>query len=719
MSGTNVAVRAALPDLLAAAWAAAADWARALPEAERGRFGIWLPVFMAAGVLIYLGLHAEPPAWAGAAAGAACLALTVLAWRQRIARAAALAALALALGFASAQVATLRAPATPLLPYRAVTVTGAVRGIDILPGGARRLLLEDVRLAPDAPPLPRLIHIRLRANDARPIDPGETVRLRALLRPPAPPAYPGAWDLQRDAFFAGLGGSGVALDLSESVAGAPHSGLSEWLRGLRDRIAARILAASNPSDGPIAATLLTGNTTSIPDADRAAFRNSGLAHLLAVAGLHIGIVMGLFLDLTRGLLALSERAALHWPCKEIAALAALAAGGIYMLLTGAHIPIMRSFAMACLFTLAVVSGRRALSLRGLALAMTTILLLAPWEVGGVSFQMSFSAVLIAGYEALREPLRRLRGEGSRHRRIASHVVALALTSVLAGTASAPYGAYHFGRIQSWFVLSNVFAVPVTAAWVMPWGLASLALMPLGLEHLALAPMRWGIDVILWIGRTASALPQATWQVPHPPAWGLAATSLGIAGLGIWRTRWRLAGLAPLALGLLSPAMSPPPDLLVSPDARLIAMRAAGGAYAEFGSGAQDFVRDAFAQLWAVPDLGELPPTGTVADPGGADVAACNEAGCMLRPRAEATPALLLRARPTEGACRGMAVVIAAQPAEWWCGDDHPKLIDRFTVWREGAAAVWLRPDGARIVTDHDVRGDRPWVPVPIPRSARP
>ena len=92
---------------------------------------------------------------------------------------------------------------------------------------------------------------------------------------------------------------------------------------------------------------------------------------------------------------------------------------------------------------------------------------------------------------------------------------------------------------------------------------------------------------------------------------------------------------------------------------------------------------------------------------------------MLRPRPDAMAALLLRARPADGACRGMAVVIAAEPAELWCGVDRPTLIDRFTVWREGAASVWLGPEGATVLTDRDVRGDRPWVPVPVPRSARP
>ena len=77
-----------------------------------------------------------------------------------------------------------------------------------------------------------------------------------------------------------------------------------------------------------------------------------------------------------------------------------------MLLTGMHVPIVRSFAMACLYTLAVLAGRRAFSLRGLALAATVLMLLEPQEVPGVSFQMSFSAVLalIAGYEALRPAL---------------------------------------------------------------------------------------------------------------------------------------------------------------------------------------------------------------------------------------------------------------------------------------------------------------------------
>src|SRR6202034_4833727 len=110
-----------------------------------------------------------------------------------------------------------------------------------------------------------------------------------------------------------------------------------------------------------------------------------------------------------------------------------------------------------------------------------------------------------------------------HRRLGSHLVALALTSALAGTASAPYGAYHFGQVQIYFVLANMVAVPLTAFWVMPLGLLALVLMPLGLglDRLAMLPMGWGIEAVIWVARTASALPAATVPVGHPPAGGLA------------------------------------------------------------------------------------------------------------------------------------------------------------------------------------------------------
>ena len=174
---------------------------------------------------------------------------------------------------------------------------------------------------------------------------------------------------------------------------------------------------------------------------------------------------------------------------------------------------------------------------------------------GVSFQMSFAAVLalIAGYDALRPVLSRLHGGG--WRRMALHGAAPVVTSLLAGTASAPYAAYHFGHVQLYFIVANVVAVPLTALWVLPWGVVALLLMPFGAEQLAFTPMGWGLEAILWVARGVSSWPAATVSVPPMPAWGLAVFSLGLAWLCLWRTPVRLAGVAVMLVGLLSPLMA--------------------------------------------------------------------------------------------------------------------------------------------------------------------
>ncbi len=700
MQTTTLALRARSVRL---AWLPAV--LRAWAAAERGRFTLWLPMFMGAGVVAYHALRFEPPVWPALVVLLGAALAVRLARPFPPARAAFLALAAAAIGFGSASIATMRATPPIEVPRRAAILLGRVRAMEALPQG-QRVTIERPSID-GAAPAGRLIRVRLRREDTQPIATGDTIRLRALVQPPSAPAYPGGWDLQRDAYYSGIGAYGFALNAAEIVAHASPTGLPRWLQYLREIIADRIRAVLPDEYGAIAATLLTGNTAAIPLADREAFRDSGLAHLLAIAGLHIGIVMGLIFGATRRALAFSEHAALNWPCKQIAAVTALAVGGLYMMLTGGHVPIMRSFAMACLVTLGVVVGRRAISLRGLALAATIIMLIAPWEVLGVSFQMSFSAVLalIAGYEVLRPLLARLRGNHSGWRRFTHHVVGLALTSAFAGTASAPFAAYHFGRMQIYFVLANMIAVPITAMIVMPAGLLALALMPLHLEFLVLVPMGWGIQAIVWIGRTVSALPQAVIAIPAMPLWSLGVFAVGLAWLGLWRTRIRLAALPVLALGLASPFLATPPDLLISADAKLLALRSGNTLFVQSRPGASKFTRDAWEQMWAIRDIQPMPVSGPD----------CTGDACILRARDGGPSALLLRGRPPRGACDA-AMAVSAEPIRLRCWP-HIPFVDRFSVWRDGAHAIWLDAAGVRIVSDRETRGDRPWVPpTPVPRS---
>ncbi len=668
-------------------------------EAERGRFALWLPVAMALGAAYYFSLGAEPSRLAGAGVG--CLAVLAVALARSLwLRTLAMLVVAAAIGMGSAQFATWRAPPLLDLPNRALEITGQLRAVEQLPAG-RRVTIEAARI--DAgDPLPRLLRIRLRAGDETPMATGDRIALRAMVSRPAPPAVPGGWDFQRDAFYAGFGGYGFALRPVQSVSPGAAAGIAASVQALRETIIARVSAALPAERAAIAATLLTGGTASIPEADRAAFRDSGLAHLLAIAGLHIGVVMLWAFGLSRMGMALSERAALHWPLKQIAAVAALAAGLFYMVLTSAHVPIMRSFAMAALVTLGVIVGRRAMSLRGLGLAMAVLVLIAPHEVMGVSFQMSFSAVLalISGYEALRPALARLHGDGALHRRILGHVVALALTSALAGTASAPYGAYHFGHAQLYYIAANVVAVPLTALWVMPAGMLALLLMPLHAEAPVLWVMGWGIDLILLVGRQVAAWPAAVIAVPHMAPWGLLLLSLGLAWLGIWRTRLRLLGLLAILAGALSPLSAPPPDVVVSADARMIGLRTGEAIFITPAKGGSGLVRDTWRQLWGTDAAAQPLPPAT--SPGG--TITCTDADCAARMH-ERTVRIVRSGASCEG-----DLVVSLEPLRFKCARPPP-YIDRFSVWRGGASAAWVTESGVTVLTDRELRGERPWMPL--------
>lgn len=363
---------------------------QALLAAEWTRLPLWLPVALGAGMLAYFSLPEEPgtdalwlslPVLLGA----------VLATRRRPLTGWAVGLLGMALlGFGVAAWQAQRMPQVLDLPSKAVFAEGSVEAVDTLAGGVR-VTLARPRLAADGPELARSLRIRLRPKDPLVPLPGERLRVRALVRPPSMPAYPGGWDFQRAAFFQGLGGSGFAIGEAERLGEATEPPAFATWRGW---IEARITAEIHGGAGAVATALLTGSQTAIPAPDMEAMRDSGLAHLLSVSGLHIAIVMGVSFSLLRGLLALLPWAALRWDSRALAAPGSLVVGFAYVLLTGAQVPMLRSFAMALLVTVGILVGRRALSLRALAVAAAAVMLFQPDAVTGPSFQMSFAAVMV-------------------------------------------------------------------------------------------------------------------------------------------------------------------------------------------------------------------------------------------------------------------------------------------------------------------------------------
>ncbi|MCE2564836.1 ComEC/Rec2 family competence protein [Komagataeibacter sp. FNDCF1] len=680
---------------------------------QHARFAVWLPVLLAAGIVAYFALPWEPGGMDAAAMGmvvAACVVARLLWGNVLSVRMGCGVVGGCAAGLLLAWGQAHRMPPFPDLPRRAVHLSGRVAGVDgqTLRDGTQvqRMALADVRFLDGInigmTPLRRQIRLRLRPDDPAIPVAGDALSARVLLAPPAFPAIPGGYDAQRRAWFDGLAGQGRALDGVTCVHDRRLPGMQAWLDGLRQKLEQRIRAALPGPSGTIAATVLAGSDGAVDAGVRESFADAGLAHLLAVAGLHLAIVMGLVMAVLRMGLALSERAALFWPCRQIAALGALLTGAGYVLLTGAHLPARRSLIMAGLAVVALLAGRRPFSMRALAVAAAILMALAPEQVTELPLQMSMAAVmaLIAGFDALRPVLSAWAHDVAWWRRMAGRAGRPLLASVLAGGACIPVGMAHFGTVQPWFVLANLLAVPLMSVWIMPWGLASLLLMPLGAEKLALVPMGWGIDVVAWLARLVAGLPVARIGVPAMGGAGLVLFFAGLCWLCLWAGRVRLLGVVPVVLALSSPWMGRMPVVLVSPDARMVGVVTGGRVLTGPGGHPDPFILREWQRVTGLP-AGVLPEDGMLAS------VACQRGVCRVAGQGGDIVLLLGARLPDAALCLGAEVVVNLHGQAGCPGADR---IGRFDVWREGAHALYPRAGGGVVVTrDRAARGARPWV----------
>ena len=398
--------------------------------------------------------------------------------------------------------------------------------------------------------------------------------------------------------------------------------------------------------------------------------------------------------------------ALRYPIKKWAAAAALAAAFFYLLLAGAPIPTQRAFLMIGLVLLAVMVDRIGISMRLVAWAAIAVLAIAPDAVLGASFQMSFAAVvaLVAVYEALRARFAVWRGGWMWWQRPLLYFVGVALTTVVATAATLPFAVDHFNRLAVYGLAANLAAVPITAFWVMPWGLVALLLLPAGLESWALQPMAWGLTAIIEVAETIAGWDGAVRHVLAPGALAMAAIVTGGLWLSLWQRRWRLLGLIPLVLGAGATALERPPDILANADARMIAVRDNDGRWLFNETRREGFVRDGWLRLVAAEDWAGWPETGLSASGG----VSCDSLGCAYR-RGGYVAALVVDARAFGEDCHGADLVVAMLPAPDFCRDAAGAVIDLFDLLDRGAHAVWLEDGGLRIESVGETRGDRPWV----------
>ena len=690
--------------------------------AERQRWPLWLPVCFGLGIAGYFSAATEPPLWAGPLGALVCL-LVLAAFRRFPHRRFAIAAvLVTALGFAAAQARSALVEAPRLTGnWGPAALSGQILSVEQRARGWRFLLRPEAMAGLSARDLPAVVRVTAHRVEGD-LRPGSWVALRARLRAPSAPTMPGAFDFARKAYFERIGGIGFALG-PVSLRPVPQDPGAEESRGLADHwslfwagarqgIAERVSALLPGQSGAVAVALITGQRGAITEETREAMRAAGLAHLLAISGLHMGLVSGILFYVLRAALALSPGLALFHPIKKWAAVAAGLGAFVYLCLVGATIPAQRAFIMVGIVLLAVLLDRRAISLRLVAWAALLVLLFSPESLVSASFQLSFAAVvaLVAAYEAWDRRGRAAAGERGWTHRLAVYVFGIALTSLIAILATSAFAAFHFQRLAVFGLLANLIAVPLTAFVIMPAAVLGLALMPFGLEVLGFLPMGWGIEVLLAVATAVAGLPAALVQVPPMPLWGLSLVVFGGLWLCLWQGRWRFWGMLPILLGACSPAAFEPPDLLVSGDGRLVALRDAERRLWLADLRASRFVIDSWrrgsfaaeVQRWT---SGPAPPDGALT---------CDPLGCLYR-RAGAVAAVSLDPRGIGDDCARADVLVSLEPLRRQPCRGPTLVIDRFDLWRRGGHAVWLGPEGPRAVSVREVQGLRPWSSFPDER----
>lgn len=672
---------------------------------ERGL--LWTAFAFAAGIAVYMGLPQEPfwPALAGVLA-LACLAAFKMQRTRGLGPIMVLLVSFLA-GATSGAVRTAFVAAPRLGEPMIATLTGTVVSRETRASGVR-VVLEVTSVngkSSGAVVFPKKVRVRIPA--ASPARTGTLVRLKARLFPPAGPVVPGGYDFSLRAYFSQIGATGFSFGVPEVLeAQSLPAGLrlTAVVGEMRSWFANRItkILGGRPEAGLVVA-LLVGDRSGISDPQEENLRAAGLAHILAISGLHMALFAGGTYGAVLFLLALFPPVALRWPIHKIAAVLALAAAVFYLVLSGASIATQRSFLMIGLVFLGVLTGRRGLTLRSVALAALFLLGLAPERLLFPGFQMSFAAVicLVAVYELWRNrpnPLIRQTHNGGRPllqlaRSTLRWSLGLAVTALVAGLATGIIAAHHFGRIAPLGLLGNVLGMPIFTLLVMPMGVLSLVLMPFGLASVPLSLMAFGVRLLLDVAGFVSDLSGAAGAIGRIGLPEMLAFSAALFGVLLLPGRWRSLAFGPLILGLVLVQVSRPPDIQIAASGNKLAARDRIGDLRWFAR-RDSFAGDIWFQTEGVPESEiksrRMKAPQIACDPGGCVIRAYQVAGAHVPDGFEHRPlklALTKRPEAFEMDCRWADLVVSDLIAPQSCS--APLVIDKSLRHARGAVSIWL------------------------------
>jgi competence protein ComEC len=686
---------------------------QAVLAAQRGDFFLWSPLWLIAGIAAYFALPREPPPLIFAAIATVLALLAFAIRKQRGLFAKSLLLVLIGFCLIKARTEWVSAP-TLRAPTGEVLLDGVVEDFEMR--GPRRsvAILKVTGLAGKG--VTRIpARVRVTMTGTKRLRPGQMIRAKAQLFPLPTPVVPGGYDYGRSLWFEGIGATGrIYGDIAAE--GTDPSRLLQFrasLEDLRDVIGTRIRAVLPDERSGVAEAMITGERGTIPHDVNDSLQASGLAHILSISGLHMSLVAGLTFWLVRAMLALSPTLATVYPIKKWAAVAGLAMGLVYLLLASASVATGRSYIMLAVMFIAILADRPALSMRNLAIAALIILVAFPEAALTASLQMSFLAVM--GLLAIHDVWSRWLAQredvdhGLLHH--AASIIfrmfcAATLTSLAAGGLSSIAAAYHFGRLAPYGLVANLLALPVMSVLVMPPALFAVLAMPFGLEAVPLQVMDAGLVLVQAISDWVVSLPGAQGRIPPLPLTAALALTLAAIMLCLTKGIMRLAGFPLAGIALLAATFSHRPDIYVDQVAKNVVIRGDSGELVPAQTRRSRFA----VSQWLRAD-GDGAEHAEAARRAGWQ---CEGAVCRATVKSRRVLYLSEEKLAMTIPCADADILVAAFPLRGRCRS-VPLRIDRFSVWRSGAHALYVEDGAIRIETARGLQGLRPWTIVPEPR----
>jgi competence protein ComEC len=326
---------------------------------------------------------------------------------------------------------------------------------------------------------------------------GDRVVFRSRLRRPRNFNNPGGFNYERYMAFKNIRRTAYTRGDRLRVVQKDRSlDLSERLGQARRAVGALIDSAGKGPSTAVLKALVIGDRAAITSELRTSFNRAGVGHILAISGLHIGIIAAVSFFLFQRLLRLVRPLLWRAWTRKGAALLSLAPVCIYGLISGMSPSTQRAVIMVCAFLLTFVVERERDALNILALAAFIILIVSPPSLFSISFQLSFMAVLSILYGMSCWQARsvdKYPAGISLAARARRKLTAFILVSVFAICGTLPLVMTYFNQISLIGLLANLIVVPLVGFGVIPFGLLVLFVYPIS-SQLAF----FGVKICLWV-----------------------------------------------------------------------------------------------------------------------------------------------------------------------------------------------------------------------------